>query len=44
MTRRPARIQEVFANRLARPRDPDTSEFRALKQRIFDVLGVERRV
>lgn len=44
MTRRPATIQEVLANGIARPRDPDAAEFRALKQRIFDILGVERRV
>jgi NitT/TauT family transport system ATP-binding protein len=44
MTRRPATIQEVLGNGLPRPRDPDAAEFRALKQRIFDILGVERRV
>jgi NitT/TauT family transport system ATP-binding protein len=44
MTRRPATIQEVLANPIPRPRDPDAAEFRALKQRIFDILGVERRV
>ena len=44
MTRRPATIQQVLDNGLPRPRDPDTAEFRALKQRIFDILGVERRV
>jgi NitT/TauT family transport system ATP-binding protein len=44
MTRRPATIQEVLDNAIPRPRDPDAAEFRALKQRIFDILGVERKV
>jgi ABC-type nitrate/sulfonate/bicarbonate transport system ATPase subunit len=44
MTKRPATIQEVLANPIARPRDPDAADFRVLKQRIFDILGVERRV
>ena len=44
MTRRPARIQEVIRNPLPRPRDPDHSGFRDLKDRIFELLGVERRV
>ena len=44
MTRRPAVIRDVIRNPLARPRDPDTAEFGALKDRIFEALGVERRV
>lgn len=44
MTRRPATIQEILDNPLPRPRDPDMPEFRALKDRIFGILGVERRV
>ncbi len=44
MTRRPARIQEVVENVIPRPRDPDSDEFRAMKDHIFGTLGVERRV
>lgn len=44
MTRRPARIERLLENPLPRPRDPDDAGFRALKERIFDILGVERRV
>jgi ABC-type nitrate/sulfonate/bicarbonate transport system ATPase subunit len=44
MTQRPAVIREVVENPLARPRDPDLEGFRELKDHIFDVLGVERRV
>jgi NitT/TauT family transport system ATP-binding protein len=44
MTQRPATIKSVVESRLARPRDPDLQEFRDLKDRIFEVLGVERRV
>ncbi len=44
MTRRPARIHAILDNAVARPRDPDLAEFRDLKDRIFDILGVERRV
>jgi ABC-type nitrate/sulfonate/bicarbonate transport system ATPase subunit len=44
MTRRPARIDRVLDNPLARPRDPDYEGFRALKDGIFEILGVERRV
>ena len=44
MTRRPARIERVLTNPLPRPRDPDDSAFRGLKEAIFDILGVERRV
>ncbi|MCC6130638.1 MAG: ABC transporter ATP-binding protein [Acidobacteria bacterium] len=44
MTRRPARIRKILDNPLPRPRDPDLAEFRALKDEIFEILGVERRV
>ena len=44
MTRRPATIQEILDNPLSRPRDPDVREFRALKDRILEILGVDRRV
>jgi len=44
MTRRPASIHSVLDNNLARPRDPDLRAFRDIKDRIFDILGVERRV
>ena len=44
MTRRPATIQEVVENLLPRPRDPDLAGFRELKDHIYEVLGVERRV
>ena len=44
MTRRPARIERVLENPLPRPRDPDDEGFRALKDGIFEILGVERRV
>jgi ABC-type nitrate/sulfonate/bicarbonate transport system ATPase subunit len=44
MTRRPARIEKVLENPLTRPRDPDDAAFRSLKDVIFDILGVDRRV
>jgi NitT/TauT family transport system ATP-binding protein len=44
MTRRPATLAAVLDNPLPRPRDPDTPEFRELKERIFGILGVDRRV
>jgi NitT/TauT family transport system ATP-binding protein len=44
MTRRPATLKEIVSNPLPRPRDPDTEPFRRLKQHIFDILGLERRV
>ncbi len=44
MTKRPATIQEVLENPQSRPRDPDAAAFRALKERIFEILGVDRRV
>ncbi|MBI3820692.1 MAG: ABC transporter ATP-binding protein [Planctomycetes bacterium] len=44
MTRRPATIKEIIENPIPRPRDPDLKEFRDLKDHIFDLLGVERRV
>jgi len=44
MTRRPATLAAVFENPLPRPRDPDVPEFRALKDRIFGILGVDRRI
>jgi ABC-type nitrate/sulfonate/bicarbonate transport system ATPase subunit len=44
MTRRPARVHSVLENPLPRPRDPDADEFRSIKDRIFEILGVERRV
>ena len=44
MTRRPAHIAEILDNPLPRPRDPDAAAFRAIKDRIFGILGVERRV
>lgn len=44
MTPRPATIKEVIENPLARPRDPDLEGFRKLKDRILEVLGIERRV
>jgi len=44
MTRRPATLAAVFENPLSRPRDPDVPEFRALKDRIFGILGVDRRI
>lgn len=44
MTRRPAKIRRILENRLPRPRDPDMAEFRAIKDEIFEILGVERRV
>jgi len=44
MTRRPATLAAVFENPLSRPRDPDGIEFRALKDRIFGILGVDRRI
>ncbi len=44
MTRRPARIERILENPLPRPRDPDDTGFRELKDQIFDILGVERRV
>jgi len=44
MTRRPATLAAVFENPLSRPRDPDGTEFRALKDRIFGILGVDRRI
>ena len=44
MTRRPATIHSVIDNPMPRPRDSDTVEFRTLKNQIFKILGVERRV
>ncbi|WP_145064107.1 ABC transporter ATP-binding protein [Engelhardtia mirabilis] len=44
MTRRPARIHSVLDNPLERPRDSDQPVFRELKDQIFEILGVERRV
>jgi ABC-type nitrate/sulfonate/bicarbonate transport system ATPase subunit len=44
MTRRPGTIQEILDDPLPRPRDPDDPDFRALKDRIFEILGVDRRV
>jgi NitT/TauT family transport system ATP-binding protein len=44
MTQRPAVIREVVENPIPHPRDPDQPELRALRQRIFGTLGVERRV
>jgi ABC-type nitrate/sulfonate/bicarbonate transport system ATPase subunit len=44
MTPRPARIAQIFDNPLPRPRDPDERGFRAIKERIYEILGVERRV
>jgi NitT/TauT family transport system ATP-binding protein len=44
MTRRPATIHSVLDNPLPRPRDPDVAEFRQIKDRIFEILGVERRI
>src|SRR5690606_35133608 len=43
MTPRPARVAEILANPLPRPRDPDDRAFRAIKDRVFGILGVERR-
>lgn len=44
MTRRPATVHEVLDDPLPRPRDPDSPAFRDIKERIFEILGVERRV
>lgn len=44
MTDRPGTIHEVLENPLPRPRDPDGRDFRVIKERIFEILGVERRV
>jgi ABC-type nitrate/sulfonate/bicarbonate transport system ATPase subunit len=44
MTRRPARLAGIVETRLPRPRDPDSEELRRLKRRIFEMLGLERRV
>lgn len=44
MSQRPAIIKEVIENPLPRPRDPDLKGFRDLKDHIFEILGVERRV
>ncbi len=44
MTRRPATLATILENPLPRPRDPDAPEFRALKDRIFGILGVERKI
>ena len=44
MGRRPATIREIVRNALPRPRDPDDAAFRDLKDHLYDVLGVERRV
>ncbi|MFI5182486.1 MAG: ABC transporter ATP-binding protein [Thermoanaerobaculia bacterium] len=44
MTRRPATLAAVLENPLPRPLDSDTPAFRALRDRIFEILGVERRV
>ncbi|MEZ5975919.1 MAG: hypothetical protein R3E96_14080 [Planctomycetota bacterium] len=44
MTRRPALVQSVLEVDLPRPRDSDDPSFRQLKDEIYSVLGVERRV
>jgi ABC-type nitrate/sulfonate/bicarbonate transport system ATPase subunit len=44
MTRRPATIHSILDVDIARPRDSDDPEFREMKDEIFRVLGVERRV
>jgi NitT/TauT family transport system ATP-binding protein len=44
MSARPAIIREVLDDPLPRPRDPDDADFRALKARIYDILGVVRSV
>lgn len=44
MTRRPATVHSVLEVDLPRPRDSDDPPFRAMKDEIFRVLGVERRV
>ncbi len=44
MSRRPGTIRAAVDVALPRPRDPDTEAFRQLKEHIFDILGVERRV
>jgi NitT/TauT family transport system ATP-binding protein len=44
MAQRPAVIREVVENPLPHPRDPDQPELRALRQRIFATMGVDRTV
>lgn len=44
MTRRPATVHSVLDNGLPRPRDPDDQGFRDLKDQVFEILGVDRRV
>ncbi len=44
MTRRPAVVHSVIDNPNSRPRDPDDSGCRELKDQVFEILGVERRV
>jgi ABC-type nitrate/sulfonate/bicarbonate transport system ATPase subunit len=44
MTKRPATVDSVLENPLPRPRDPNAPEFQELKERIFEILGVERRI
>ncbi|MBI3784514.1 MAG: ABC transporter ATP-binding protein [Deltaproteobacteria bacterium] len=44
MTRCPATFVDVVVNPLPHPRDPDGSELRLLRKRLFAALGVERRV
>ncbi|MEZ6015579.1 MAG: ABC transporter ATP-binding protein [Planctomycetota bacterium] len=44
MTRRPATVHSVLEVDLPRPRDSDDPAFRDMKDLIFQVLGVERRV
>lgn len=44
MTRRPATVHSVLDVDMPRPRDSDDPPFREMKDLIFQVLGVERRV
>ena len=44
MTRRPATLHSILDVDLPRPRDSDEPAFRDMKDEIFRVLGVERRV
>jgi ABC-type nitrate/sulfonate/bicarbonate transport system ATPase subunit len=44
MSQRPAVLREIIANPNPHPRDPDQPALRALRQRIFDTMGVERKV
>jgi ABC-type nitrate/sulfonate/bicarbonate transport system ATPase subunit len=44
MSRRPATVQEVVEVGLPRPRDLDSKEYLAIRDRIFSCMGLSAKV